>query len=888
MFMTKNKWLWEALAALALATLNVWMLDHLAGRGPIRLMLAQAWSGMLVVCALAYVAGVLPRQFGVETTAHDDSLATSRGQAWLRITIWTGCCASAWLTLPAGGSLGLMAAVIFFTLVWMNGPVDLPKSAFRTGFAIAITVVILLLVLAILDRPWRLARIIADFSGPLDLQGRHYFHGLILKVLFSLREFTNLADSFPAHLSKTSGLELLKFASWAGTLPAAFLAALILVGWHRLYLWLHATTSGAVLPAQLRRLGLALVVMHAATSLLNILWNFGISRQAFGASQPPLTWNVAWWILSASLVWVLFRAYGQHKLNSADTERGAKQKPWHALAGSAGMATSVVIALVVSVNAAKDEYLAMAPTVNQKYSRLDIVDRDGKIIAETVTAFDLWLIPHEFWGISPANPGREKPTISKVDSDEERQSRLLNALAEWPQIQSIVAANITKYGKSTTTPKSLAWAIQPAVAKKVSDLGLNGLRLVERPTRHYPMGSMYAHAIGFTSLSDPSRGQEGLELVANERMRTFESRQGPAGKPLATALDSEIQMAVNQALQKGVAAYGAIGAAAIVVDAKTGEIRAMASAPSFDPENRATYRNPFQPERIQNRAVAVNFPAGSLLTPLLVAHSMETGRIQPTTMVNMSNGQIKIGQTQIFDSSPIDSLSISDIIVKSSNVGQAKIAMQLPLAELKDVAKSMGVGEPLGIPGLIGGVDFEHIDWDEWTPDMLAQPGMHIQTNLMQAVKAYLPIANGGELIPLSLLAEKLNPSTFPRVLSPQTALSVREMLEHAASPTGTAPLARVTGIRVAGKSSTISDVRQGSSRYVGEKLPGNTISAFIGMAPTEKPQFLVGVMFQLPQGKVRFGGETAAPVFAEIIRQILDTNPGSTTVNQTTTKPSV
>jgi hypothetical protein len=220
MFMTKNKWLWESLAALALATLNVWMLDHLAGRGPIRLMLAQAWSGMLVVCALAYVAGVLPKQFGVETTANDDSLATSRGQAWLRISIWTGCCASAWLTLPAGGSLGLMAAVIFFTLVWMNGPVDLPKSAFRTGFAIAITLVILLLVLAILDRPWRLARIIADFSGPLDLQGRHYFHGLILKVHFSLREFTNLADSFPAHLSKTSGLELLKFASWAGALAS--------------------------------------------------------------------------------------------------------------------------------------------------------------------------------------------------------------------------------------------------------------------------------------------------------------------------------------------------------------------------------------------------------------------------------------------------------------------------------------------------------------------------------------------------------------------------------------------------------------------------------------------------------------------------------------------
>jgi len=278
----------------------------------------------------------------------------------------------------------------------------------------------------------------------------------------------------------------------------------------------------------------------------------------------------------------------------------------------------------------------------------------------------------------------------------------------------------------------------------------------------------------------------------------------------------------------------------------------------------------YQPERIINRVVAVNFPIGSLLTPLLVANGIETGRFQPATVVSMGKGAFKIGKTIIHDAFPEQTLSIEEIVVKSSNVGVAKVALQLPISEIKDIAKSLGIGESLGIYGLIGGVNQEDIPWDEWTPEMHAQPGMHIQINLMQAVKAYLPIANGGELMPLSLFAKILNLSAAPRVLSPQTALSVREMLESAASPTGTAPRARVTGTRVAGKSTTISDVRQGSSRYVGERLPGNTISAFVGMAPTEKPQFLVGVMFQLPQGKVRYGGETAAPVFAEIIRQIL------------------
>lgn len=862
MFMTKKKWLWEALAALALATINVWMLDYLDGRGPNRLMLAQAWSGMLVVCALAYVAGVLPRKFGVETTANDDSLATSRGQAWLRIAIWTGCCAFAWITLPAGGSLGLMAAVTFYTLVWINGPVDQSKSAFRTGFAIAITGVILLLALAILGRPWRLARLITDFSGPLDLLGHHYFHGLILKVLFSLQEFTNLADSFPAHLSKTSGLELLKFASWAGALPAAFLAALILVGWHRLYLWLHATTSGAVLSPPLRHLGLGLVVMHAVTSLLNILWNFGFSRQGFGSVLPPLTRNVAWSILSASLIWLLFRAYGQHKLNSGDTERGAKKKHWHALAGSAGLAATVVIALVVSVNSAKDVYAANHTPVSTDVVRRDITDRHGTPIATSLPAFDLWLIPDQFWSTSPANPQSDFSTSAGTMADEQRRALLLKSLDDWPRLRAIVAGRLIIYGKSDEQQKILAWGIKPEVAENITATGLRGLKLTQRPIRHYPNGGLFAHALGFASLSDPMFGQDGLELTENRNLLQVVT-QPSAGAPMQTTLDPELQRAATVALNEGISTHGAISGTAVVIEADTGKIRAMVSSPSFDANDDTTYRNPYQPERMLNRARGINFAVGSLLTPLLAAHMIETGRMSPSTTIAIGN-KLTISQHSITDFSPTKSLSLAEVVTKSSNIGQARLALALPLTELRDVTRHLGIGIPLHIRGLTGNIDYAAIDWTKWTPQMHAQPGRYIETNLLQAMRAYLPLANGGRLGRPSLL-EGASAPPQARVLSTSTVEAMREILSAAAGPTGTAPLARLPGVMVAGKTGSIVATN------------GQPVTAFIGMAPAGNPRWLIGVLLEFPKQQTKLAGSTAAAVFARLLEKVIQSEKAQT-----------
>ena len=162
-------------------------------------------------------------------------------------------------------------------------------------------------------------------------------------------------------------------------------------------------------------------------------------------------------------------------------------------------------------------------------------------------------------------------------------------------MKSIVSDRLTSRNKSDTTQKILAWAIDPIIAKKIATLDITGLRLVERAARHYPQGPLFAHAIGFVGLSDIQFGQEGLELVANHQLRALQGKGERLGTPLQTTLDPEIQVLVRNAIQKGVAAYGAVGAAAVVVEVESGAIRAMVSSPDFDPNNSSTYRNPYQP-----------------------------------------------------------------------------------------------------------------------------------------------------------------------------------------------------------------------------------------------------------------------------------------------------
>jgi cell division protein FtsI (penicillin-binding protein 3) len=851
------------LLVLILAAFNSWMLNKHVLHGNNGLLFAQAWAGVLVVLALGYASGALwPRR--VDDTPVPAVVSRQGSGHWLacmRVTMWTVCWTMVWAFLPSGGLLKLMSGVAFFALVWVVNAGGLlaftaPKAEPRGAMVAMLIVVVVLLVCSFATHPFRLQRLMADFAGPLDLQGRHYMHGQVLKALWTLRAFEAADVALPASLSRFQGLGILNLAGQYGALPAALLAAMVLAACVGVYRWVGSTPQGGVFTPGLRRFGLALVAMHAVAALLNVLWNFGVTRQPFGAGMPLFTWHATWWVLSAVMAGILVVVW-RRRLGTATVDNRWIQWSLACCAYASAIAVAT-IALGVAVNSGKDAYLQLAHTKSLPKGRLDVADRNGLQLADTAPAFDLWLVPHAFWGATLANPKPSADSAADVVSDLDRQARLLGALDAWPPLRSLVQARLMGYGKADATPKILAWAMPSEVAKAIADLQLPGLHVKQRPARRYPQSELFAHAMGFVGLSEMGWGQDGLELAANTRVATPQGPSGPYGKPLETTLDAVVQKTARDALRAGLVAHHAIGGAAVVIDAESGEIRAMVSAPDFDPNDASTYRNPYQPDRIINRAVAVSFPAAGLFTPLLVAQGIESGRFGSSDRVALGNGSLKVGSYVVSDaySSGADALSVTQVVAKSSNVGLAKLALQVPLLELEAMTKNMGLGEPLAIPGLMGGVNYARIPWKKWTPMMQATPGLFIETNLMQVMQAYLPIAGNGTLRTPTMLKKVAVGSAGLQVMSPVTVAQMRDILQEVTGLTGTAPKAQVLGLSVAGKTATLTKIGGGRP----------AIAAFVGMAPAERPQWLVGVLLQFPPESVRYSGDTAAPVFASIV----------------------
>lgn len=334
-----------------------------------------------------------------------------------------------------------------------------------------------------------------------------------------------------------------------------------------------------------------------------------------------------------------------------------------------------------------------------------------------------------------------------------------------------------------------------------------------------------------------------------------------------TSIDPQIQLLAGAALAKGIVAYNPVDAVAVVVEVDTGKIRAIVNGPNF--EQPANLRDPNQLEKEIARTGAVRFQMGSLMMPLLVARAVETGRIKPDTLLD-THGTLIVGSTEITDAHPEKYMSTSDIVVKSSNVGSAKIALMLPL---EDLSQSLGFDPFLKISGSNTTVSSDAIDWKSWSVPMQALPGIYLKANLLQAVAAYMPIANGGLKRPLTI--QESSPELIPatRIFSPGTAADIREILMRATSAEGTAPKAMVPGIRVAGKTSTNSSRLTHQKSESGEVTATSLQSAaFVGMAPADHPRWLVGVVFRFQKdAPLAYGGDTAAPVFAQIVRGLVN-----------------
>lgn len=419
--------------------------------------------------------------------------------------------------------------------------------------------------------------------------------------------------------------------------------------------------------------------------------------------------------------------------------------------------------------------------------------------------------------------------------------------------------------------------VPPDIGEQLQAMKLPGFIFESEFHRFYPTGEVAAHMLGFTSVDE--EGLAGIEQALNPELtgkdgerQVLKDRRGqviddlvevdPAkdGKDVVLALDNKIQYLAYSRLKQAVTDNKAKAGSVVVLDVQTGEVLAMVNLPTYNPNNRGNASK----DQLRNRALMDTFEPGSTMKPFTIALGLESGKYRPDTRVDTQGGRMSIGTATIHDSHEGGMMSVSQVIQKSSNVGASKIALSLPPESMWRMFATLGFGSRphLGIPGEASGI---LRPWKNWRPIEQATMsfGHGISVSLLQLANAYLVFARDGDMVPISLTRVSAIPAQGRQIFSPRTAQEVRAMLETVVQPGGTAPQAAIAGYRVAGKTGTAHKLEAGhyADKYV---------ASFVGFAPVSKPRLIIAVMVDEPSAGKYYGGEVAAPVFAEIMSDAL------------------
>ena len=491
--------------------------------------------------------------------------------------------------------------------------------------------------------------------------------------------------------------------------------------------------------------------------------------------------------------------------------------------------------------------------IDMPATRGKILDRNGQLIATSLEAKAVIAYTDNI----PADLAPEK-------------------IAQLAKLLDMSETEIKKKFKDERNQVFLKRQVDPEVAQQIRRLEIPGIGLNNEYRRHYPEGEAMAHVIGFTNVED--RGQEGIELARDKdlaaqtgKRRVVVDRLGRIvndiailqfpqnGQDLQLSIDSKVQYIAYNALKSAVEKHKAKAGGAVVLDVRTGEILALANWPSYNPNLRKALTG----EQLRNRVLTDTFEPGSTIKPFPVALVMEQGKVQADT--NMVIGQkLLIGPKPITDAHLHGMLTVAQVIQKSSNIGTAKLALQLEPREMWDLYAAVGFGQApnIGFPGTVAGRLHPHQKWGQSDQARMSF-GYGISTSLFQLARAYTIFARDGELVPTTILR---NPEYKPgtRVISAKTAVEMRNMLETVTEQGGTAIRARADGFRVGGKTGT-------SHKVEGKGYAANKYRAFfVGLAPISAPRIVVAVMVDEPSTGGHYGGEVAAPVFSTIVSETL------------------
>ena len=493
-----------------------------------------------------------------------------------------------------------------------------------------------------------------------------------------------------------------------------------------------------------------------------------------------------------------------------------------------------------------------ARTLELPAVRGKIFDRNGEVMATSLPAKGIWIIPDAV----EVTPDNLKKLALLLETSVPELQKKLDASGNFVPIKR---------------------QVEPEVADKVLALGIPGVYARKEYKRHYPSGPIASHILGFTNVDD--NGLEGIELshqkelagqkgsrrvIRDGKGRVIEDiayiREPQDGRDLSLSIDSKIQYIASTHLKKAVEDNKAEAGAIVVLDVQTGEVLALANMPTFNPNEREG-RNV---NHVRNRVFTDTYEPGSTLKPFTIALAMDRGLITPDTMLDTPK-KLTFGSKSVGDShSHASSMSVASIIQQSSNVGTIRVAQKLQPRQMWDMFTAVGFGQapPRSFfPGAVAGRLKPYKTWQPVEQATMSY-GLGISVSLIQVARSYMIFARNGEIIPLSF-QKVTQPPQPQRVVTEKTAIQMREMMERVVGPGGTAPYAQVRGYRVAGKTGTAHKVESG--RYVNKY-----VASFVGLAPASNPRIIIAVMIDEPNAGKHFGGQVAAPVFANVASSAL------------------
>jgi cell division protein FtsI (penicillin-binding protein 3) len=428
----------------------------------------------------------------------------------------------------------------------------------------------------------------------------------------------------------------------------------------------------------------------------------------------------------------------------------------------------------------------------------------------------------------------------------------------------------------------VARRLAPADAARVVELGIAGVWSEREYKRFYPQAEVTCHLVGFAG--DEDIGQEGLEYLFDARLagqrgskRVLQDERGRfladveqikparAGRDIRSSIDLRLQYPAYRALKTAIQAAGASSGSLVLLDALSGEVLALANQPACnpnDPEHRA------RPDLYRNRAITDPIEPGSTNKPLILAAALATERFSPDTMVDVPR-VLEVSGREVTDDEygPLGLVSVTEILARSSSVGMGLIGLELEPVDLWSTLRSFGFGGPtdsdLGSLESHGTVP-HYSSWGSIGHATISY-GYGLSVTPLQLARAYAAIASGGLLPPISFEALD-EPPEKTRVMSPGVAADLMHMLEVVVSDQGTAQRADIPFYRVAGKTGT---ARMSASGGYSENRHH---AVFAGIAPASRPRFVAVVVVNDPRGRAYYGGEVAAPVFAEVMQTALRT----------------